>query len=104
MKKHLLLIIFLTLPLFSETLEFSGSYQSISLNNKNCIYSGVINTKRIKVYTKESCPMISLDNQQISSTRFSSTLGEIKQKFYCVVGENSIFDKYITYEGKCTIK
>lgn len=110
--KFLLLFLFLSYSLCGDVLEFSGTYHTDRRSSKaegrygtpgGCIYSGLsVGERKIKVYTTESCPVITgpiigLPDKKLKNTR-------IKGNFSCTVSDGALFELAVMYEGVCTVK
>lgn len=72
------------------------SYSFYNLKNK-CVYIGELDNKEIKIYSENACPLIGPENRIISLIRFSPTIGEIKQNYFCEI-KTKISDGY---KGEC---
>jgi hypothetical protein len=104
MKQIILMLMFFTLALNAEKIEFSGNYHSDTRDVvptfhygfvEGCIYNGKnSNGKLIKVYTKNACN-INTGKKRISGI-FICYINDIDKK--------EIKKNYTMYEGTCEVK
>jgi len=104
MKKIIVLLIFCTLALSAEKIEFFGNYHADGRKTVpsdsygfvgGCIYNGKASDGTlIKVYTKKSCDII--DGKKRIGGAFSCDVATITKK--------KTEGKYETYEGFCEVK
>jgi hypothetical protein len=105
MKKIIVMLIFCTLALSAEKIEFFGNYHSDMRKEKaedrkgfvgGCIYNGKFSDKKlVKVYTKEACP--GLKGKEKAG-------GAISCEVTCHQCENGRRQEYLMYEGTCEVK
>ena len=99
MKKIILMLMFFTLTLEAETIEFFGNYKKYKNSANGCIYSGYNGKDSMKniirVYSNKNCPN--------TKTRFSRTFScDIKSLIekYTKKETNA---KYEIYDGTCEV-